>query len=296
MGKVSVQHRLAHDTRTQVLEFLASASASTPGARLNDHLLSDLRTPRRGFVAAIHATDGSVAGYAQASTANEGYLLGCIAASPEDRIALLSSLLDELPLDVPVTWWTRDVDAPVAATLGLIPDRRLLNMCSDLPVVDDASHVAVRPFLPGRDDEDWLAVNNAAFALHGEQGGWDAATLRQRLSEPWFSAEGFLVHERDGRMAAFCWTKLHPGPPLLGEIYVIAVHPDFHGLGLGRALTVAGLQHLYAVGATTAMLYVAADNAVAIRLYERLGFAIDHADQSYIRPAIPTSPRPEEHA
>jgi mycothiol synthase len=293
MGKVEVQHRLADKTREQVLEFLSSASPS--GHRLNDHLLSDLRAPRAGFVAAIHASGALVGGYAQASTANEGYLLGCIAESPEDRSALLSSLLGELPSDVPVTWWTRDDDAPVADALGLVADRRLLNMCSSLPV-DAASEVPVRPFRPGHDDVEWLAVNNAAFAFHGEQGGWDAATLRQRVSEPWFSADGFLVHERDGRMAAFCWTKLHPGPPLIGEIYVIAVHPDFHGLGLGRALTVAGLQHLHSVGAMTAMLYVAAENTVAIHLYERLGFTVDHADQSYVRPASPTLPRPEEHA
>jgi mycothiol synthase len=74
---------------------------------------------------------------------------------------------------------------------------------------------------------------------------------------------------------------------------VIAVHPDFHGLGLGRALTVAGLQHLYASGATAAMLYVDADNTAAVVLYEHLGFTVDHADQAYRRAGAP--PVHEEH-
>lgn len=257
------------------------------GRRMNDHLLADLRSPRAGFLAASLDDGTAITGYAQATATHDGFLVDAVAATPGGRLALLTAVVDDLPDEADLTWWTTDDDAAAATTLGLSAGRRLLNMRTPLPI---AAHtdVAVRPFRPGVDDAAWLTVNNAAFAWHGEQGGWDEAMLHQRLAEPWFSADGFLLHERDGRLAAFCWTKRHPGHPVVGEIYVIAVHPDFHGNGLGRALTVAGLHHLHARGATAAMLYVDADNTAAVVLYQHLGFTVDHADQAYHRVGRPS--------
>ena len=78
-------------------------------------------------------------------------------------------------------------------------------------------------------------------------------------------------------LAGFCWTKIHPPTdtdPELGEIYVIGVDPDFHGTGLGKQLTLAGLDSISDRGVTTADLYVDAGNAPAKGLYDRLGFHI----------------------
>ncbi|MCL9759925.1 mycothiol synthase [Frankia sp. AiPa1] len=153
--------------------------------------------------------------------------------------------------------------------------------------------VTVRAFVPGRDDQAWLAVNATAFADHPEQGRWTVDDLARRREEPWFDPRGFFVAERAGEVVGFHWTKVHdidatpvPGtPPALlgpiGEVYVVGVLPGSGGAGLGRALTLIGLHHLRAAGLADVLLYVDEDNERAVRMYTGLGFTEHARDVSY---------------
>ncbi len=172
-----------------------------------------------------------------------------------------------------------EADGLDAAAAGLVLVREVLQLRRPLPA-DPPPPLDVRPFRPGPDDEAFLAVNNRAFRWHPDQSGWTTAELHAAEAEPWFDAEGFLLHERDGRLAGFCWTKVHPATatdPALGEIYVIAADPDFTGIGLGRALTLAGLDHLARQGLTVGMLHVEGTNVAARGLYDALGFTLHSA-------------------
>jgi mycothiol synthase len=178
----------------------------------------------------------------------------------------------------------------LAAEAGLTLVREVLQVRCPLPAPDPAP-IEVRAFRSGLDDEAFLAVNNRAFAWHPDQSGWTADQLRAAEAEPWFDPEGFLLHERDGRLAGFCWTKVHPATdtdPALGEIYVIAVDPDFHGLGLGRALTLVGLRHLSDAGLEHGMLHVESTNDVARALYADIGFTPHSSHRWWARATRPS--------
>lgn len=162
----------------------------------------------------------------------------------------------------------------------VLPYRDLLHMRRSLPA--DPSGITTRGFDVETDADALIEVNNRAFAWHPEQSGYSRDRLEAAMAEVWFSADGLRILELEDRIAGFCWTKIHSDHDLvLGEIYVIALDPDFHGRGLGGPMTLAGLEWLSSQGITTAGLYVESDNYAAVRTYDRLGFVVHSINRAY---------------
>lgn len=243
--------------------------------------------------------DSELAGVAVVTrSAGEGAVLELVVA-PDCRgegagTALIEAVLAEgLPGLRGWSHGNHSAAADLAERFGFEPVRELWRMRltraaveQSVPALELPEGVALRPFVRGGDEEAWLAANAAAFAHHPEQGATTRADLEARMDEDWFDAEGFLLalREDDDTLLGFHWTKIHPGVgdhPAMGEVYVVGVTPEAQGLGLGKALTIAGIEYLHGKGLQAVMLYVDADNTAAVALYRKLGFTRWDVDVMY---------------
>jgi mycothiol synthase len=297
-------HHLNPDQVTEVLA-LAQAAADADGTYpFAEHVVLHLR--HGGDPPAIHLLlrqEGRLTGYAHLDTTDE--VEGAAAelvVDPRARRRGLGRALVEAALAVAVErdprgrlrlWAHGDHPgaAALARCLGFTRTRVLYqlrrSLFAPIPAPDLPAGVVLRPFCPGDDDQAWLALNARAFADHPDQGRWTHHDLRVRMAEPWFDPHGFLLADRDGQLLGFHWTKIHGSSTHqhqpIGEVYVLGVDPAAHGLGLGTALTLAGLRYLRRQGLDQAMLYVDESNTAAVKLYTSLGFARWSVDVTFAK-------------
>ncbi|MHA7208868.1 mycothiol synthase [Arthrobacter sp. MDT1-65] len=283
---------------------LASAAAEADGnPPLSEQTLLTLRAQDAGdrlfvLTARDAGQQDGLAGVAVISGSPEGSVLELV-VGPDCRgegvgTALIEAVLAEGIGDL--RGWSHgnhSAAADLAVRFGFAPVRELWRMRltraaaeETVPEVRLPDGVTLRSFVRGQDEEAWLAANAAAFAHHPEQGATTRADLEARMDEEWFDADGFLlaVREEDGALLGFHWTKVHPAVgahPPMGEVYVVGVTPEAQGMGLGKALTIAGIDHLHGKGLQAIMLYVDADNAAAVALYRKLGFTRWDVDVMY---------------
>jgi mycothiol synthase len=272
------------------------AEASDGVGAVSEAFRLALGPARPGVVHLLRRDDsGRLVGYAQVASAGTPDAVAELVVDPAARRlghgrALLDAALAE---GVRSVWAHGDLDAAreLAASAGLVRTRELFLMHRALTAADGADPVlpegySVRSFEPGRDDEDWVRLNAAAFAQHPEQGRLTIEDLHERMAQPWFDPAGLLLVERECRVVAFHWTKVEPGSSG-GEVYVVGVDPSEQGHGLGGPLTALGLAHLARQDLAEVELYVDGDNTAARRTYARLGFedAAVHVQYSATSPA-----------
>ena len=263
----------ASGTAADVRRTIAAAAAADGSAPLDEAALLRLRR---------HGLEGSALWVADSrgfAWLHDGALDLVVAPAARGRGVGAALAAAAVPPAGRLTAWSHGNHPAAAALASRFGMRRVRDLwvmrraLSSLPALP-STDLDVRPFRVGVDEDAFLAVNAAAFALHPEQGGMTRADLDDRIAEDWFDADGFLLAWDGDDLVGFHWTKKHPS---YGEVYVVGISPAAQGGGLGKLLTLAGLHHLAGSGLDRVILYVESDNAPAVAVYERLGFT--HAEQ-----------------
>lgn len=309
--RIEITGQLTPARAAEVTRLVAAAVEADRVRPLSEHVSLHLRyggdTPVRSYLARL---GDRIVGYGHLDVTDQVEGASAeVVVDPDFRQRgvgrrLVASMLEGTP-DGSLRLWAHGehpAAAALAASLGFQRVRVLWQLRRRLDLPLPSGHppagVTIRTFVPGSDDPAWVTLNARAFAEHPEQGRWIVEDLHRRTREQWFDPAGFFLAERAGRLVGFHWTKIHGGDggaehhghEPIGEVYVVGVDPAERGSGLGTALTVIGLRHLRSRGLAEAMLYVEADNAPAIKVYDKLGFTHWDTDVMY-RTRRPQDPR-----
>ena len=295
--------QLTPDLQEQVLSLIITAQNFDNTPAIAEHVLLHLR--HGGDKADSHLViqkDNQVIGYAHLDKTD--HVAGPsveLVIHPEHRGSGIGSDLLKSAIEAcgnKIRLWSHG-DLPQARSLAesnnFIKVRTVIQMSKELTEVSPVNcDYQIRSFLPDLDNNAWLTLNNLAFTNHSEQGNWSEADLLIRLNEDWFDEKGFFVSQDKDQLIGFCWTKIHGGHSHshstgedhhdhepIGEIYVTAVINKYAGKGIGKALTITGLNYLKYQGLNSAILYVDSDNQAAFNLYQSLGFVESGRDVMY---------------
>ncbi len=275
----------------------STATAADAVAPLSEQTLLRVEQSATGVQHLLVVGEHGLIGYAQLDATGAAELVVAPAARRAGVGGELLRRLTALNTAHPATlqvWAHGELPAAsaLAASAGMTATRVLLQLRRSLeaalpePVWPEG--VRTRTFVVGQDEPAWIAVNNAAFAAHPEQGGWTLSDIAQREQKSWFDPDGFFLAERNGEIIGFHWTKVHSDEsPPIGEVYVVGVRPQDSGQRLGPALTLAGLHYLQSRNLSEVMLYVDESNTAAVKTYDRLGFRRWAKDVLYERVAQP---------
>ena len=280
---------LSDDEQSRIRALIAAATQTDGVVPVGDQVLRELSHDRTRHLLAVDGDE--IDGYLNLTPAPS---MAELVVHPDTRRRGIGSAMARTALseggDGTRIWAHGNLEAAraTAAALGLVVVRELLQMrrpLTDLPPVKVPDGVRITTYSGPADDAELLRVNNAAFAWHPEQSGWTDADIAERRGEQWFDPAGLFmaIDDNTEKLLGFHWTKVHSAD--LGEVYVVGVDPAAQGRGVGATLTLVGLHHLAErlsqSDQPTVMLYVEADNAAAVKTYQRLHFDVFSVDAAY---------------
>lgn len=293
----------APDVRAQLLDLVDDTVTRTGISPLSEQFLLGLSDARLGHQHILAMGDDQILGMLAVDAAPEVPVAELVVRGEGRREAeVLINAVGDGPIDV----WAHGA-SPVSELPSARKVRELLVMSLGTPLPEMAAPKGMqvltltqsREQWGARADEELLRVNNEAFSWHPEQGGWDMARWERAQEAAWFDPDGvFLLWitpenatahpdaEQSTRLAGFHWTKcsssqLVNNGGMVGEVYVIGLASEVQGKGVGKFLTTVGVDRLRQSGCEQVILYVEADNVPAVKVYERLGFAVTESHALY---------------
>lgn len=136
------------------------------------------------------------------------------------------------------------------------------------PALETPIQFSIRP-MAEKDLEQVVAIDQLSFSLP-----WPPHSFRYELLENDASRQWVAEVQEPGEAAKVVaiivvWLILDEA-----HIATIAVHPDYRGRDIGRAILLTALRECVSQGARSATLEVREHNPVAINMYASLGFAV----------------------
>lgn len=312
MYNVSVTKSLKDIQVNEILNIVINASEIDGARPFSEHVEIHLRSGGDRPIFHLLAEDSNkkIVGYGHLDTTDlVAGPSGELVVHPDFRLQGIATQIivqmKQLIKDKPLRLWSHgdtEIARQFTRKLGFEPVRNINQMrrslFSPIEPYKIPTGYAFREFDPQRDVQNFLNVNQLSFSKLPDQSSWTKKDVELRIKENWFSPSGFILLENNKReIIGFCWTKVHGqdhehtsddghqhlnhGHEPIGEIYVLGVHPLEQGKGLGKSLTLWGLNHLRRNGLDSAMLYVDSSNQKAINLYQELGFGFWGLDRLY---------------
>ena len=176
-----------------------------------------------------------------------------------EKLALAQDFYSErnLPTIFQVALPTWQLLSDKLLSMGAIETLRGNTMVTDINSVKQKITAGIEIVQSDQFNDDWLRIQ-------------PTPGIEKILSG---SAATYLRLVSNGQTVAACRIALANGWSSLTRVFV---HQDFRGKGLGKILVAAALESSFEQGATKAVLQVEASNAIAIGVYESLGFNFHH--------------------
>ena len=117
-----------------------------------------------------------------------------------------------------------------------------------------------------------ISCRGCSRGFEGEPPEWFSEWLQ---GEDWLKDTAVLLHKSNNRIAGISCAATYAHDSEKGTVVwvrMMAVHPDFHGQGIGTKLLMQTLQYGFEHGAKRAFLHVDTENTHAIKMYLKAGF------------------------